>query len=142
MNQDRGREMSTFLLSAILAAVGIVSVVSLIGAIGVASFVLVSGPLAYRLVITALLCFSILFEIAMVVFRSLGIIAEGSQVITALTLAFALVGTLVGAYFGVKASDKTQGAIERANETANRALAEMDPEAGKRVVRDTSRTTA
>jgi hypothetical protein len=132
--------MSTFLLSAILTAVGTVSVVSLIGAIGVASFVLVSGPLAYRLVITALLCFGVFSQIALVVFRSLGVIDEGSQIITALALAFALVGTLVGAYFGTLASDKTQGAIERANETANRALAEMDHEASERVQRVTSRT--
>ena len=133
--------MSTFLLSAILTAVGTLSVVSLIGAIGVASFVLVSGPLAFRLVITALLCFGVFFQIVMVVFRSLGVIDEGPQIITALSLAFALVGTLVGAYFGTLASDKTQGAVERANETANRALAEMDLEAGRRVMRDTSRTT-
>jgi hypothetical protein len=46
---------------------------------------------------------------------------------------------VIGAYFGIKASNDTaersQGAIERANETANRALAELLPEVGKQIMR-------
>ena len=52
---------------------------------------------------------------------------------------FTIVSTVVGTYFGIKTSsdtrDKLQGSIDKAIETANRALAEMAPEAGRRVMR-------
>jgi hypothetical protein len=75
----------------------------------------------------------------MVVFQDL--FENATEVSTMLGSLFAVVGTVVGAYFGIKTSgdtrDKMQGTIERSNEIANRALAELDPETSRRVVRDT-----
>ena len=101
------------------------------------------SPYGFYIVALALVLVSLIAFSALLIFKTL--FENATDVTTVLASLFAVVGTLVGAYFGVKASsdatDKTQGAVERANETANRALAEMDPEAGRRVIRDTSRTT-
>jgi hypothetical protein len=52
---------------------------------------------------------------------------------------FTVVGTVVGAYFGIKvssdATDKSQSAIQKANNTANRALAALPPETAAEVLR-------
>ena len=63
-----------------------------------------SGPLAYRLVLTAILCVSGMFVVVMAIFGFLGVFDEATQVVAALSSAFAVIGTLVGAYFGIKAS--------------------------------------
>ncbi len=64
---------------------------------------------------------------------------EAAVVTTALSTLFGIFGTVIGAYFGIKASNDTaersQGAIERANQTANRALAELPPDVGKEIMR-------
>jgi|SRR5215216_4305860 len=137
--------MSTSFLVAILVAVGLVGVTTAIGAIGVTSFVFTSGPLPFRFVITALICLTVFFEIVMVVSRSLGIFDEGTQVITALMLAFAAFGILVATYFGIQSSsdsaDRRQVAIEKPTNTANWALSQLDPEVGRRIVRDKNRAT-
>lgn len=56
---------------------------------------------------------------------------------TALSSLFAVVGTMIGAYLGIKTSgdtrDAAQGAVQRAHETINRALAELPPVVGRRV---------
>src|SRR5688572_16866119 len=59
-----------------------------------------TDPLAYRLVVTAILCVSILFIVVMVFFGWRGVFKEDAQVVAALTSAFAVIGTIVGAYFG------------------------------------------
>jgi hypothetical protein len=64
---------------------------------------------------------------------------EGALVTTALSTLFGIFGTVIGAYFGIKASNDTaersQGAIEKANQTANRALAELSPDVGRQIMR-------
>jgi hypothetical protein len=84
-------------------------------------------PYAYYVVALALvLASTVLFK-------------EAAVITTALSTLFGIFGTVIGAYFGIKASNDTaersQGAIERANETANRALAELPPEVGKEIMR-------
>src|SRR5919107_6165624 len=78
----------------------------------------------------------------MLIFRNL--FENATDVTTVLSSMFAVVGTLVGAYFGVKASndatDKVRDNLIRTRDITNRALAELDPEVGKRVMRDASRT--
>jgi len=71
----------------------------------------------------------------MLIFK--GAFENATDVTTVLSSLFAVVGTVVGAYLGIKTSgdtrDTMQGAAERAHETANRALAELPPEVGRRV---------
>jgi hypothetical protein len=84
---------------------------------------------------------------------------NATTVIAALGSLFTLIGTIVGAYFGIKvsndtsersrgaiekahgsameANEKTQKANERAqkaNDTAKKALAELDPDVARRIV--------
>jgi hypothetical protein len=96
-----------------------------------------SPPYALYVVALALGLASIVFVLVMLIFRNA--FQDPAVVTTALSTLFGIFGTVVGAYFGIKASndaaDKAQGAIERANETANRALAELPPEVGKRIMR-------
>ena len=95
-----------------------------------------SRPYAFYVVVIALSLVSVVFLVAIGVgiFKDL-FVAE--QITTALGSLFTLVGTVVGTYFGIKISgdttSKAQGAIERANNRANKALAALPPEEGKRV---------
>jgi hypothetical protein len=70
------------------------------------------GPLAYRLVVIAVLCVTFMFIVVMVVFGLLRLFAEATQVVAALSSAFAVIGTLVGAYFGIKSSSEARNTIE------------------------------
>jgi hypothetical protein len=64
---------------------------------------------------------------AMLVFK--GVFTNVTDVTTVLSALFTVVGAVVGTYFGIKSSgdtrDKAQSAIEKSNETANRALEEL-----------------
>jgi|SRR5215217_2410751 len=101
-----------------------------------------ASPYAFYVVTLALVLVSLVAFSTMLIFR--GLFENATDVTAVLSSLFAVVGTLVGTYFGIKASsdtsDKARDTIERANEVTNRALAELDPEAGRRVVRDASRT--
>jgi hypothetical protein len=85
---------------------------------------------ALALVLVSVVAFS-----AMLIFK--GAFENATDVTTVLSSLFAVVGTVVGAYLGIKTSgdtrDTMQGVAERAHETANRALAELPPEVGRRV---------
>jgi hypothetical protein len=99
-------------------------------------------PYGLYVVALALVLISLVAFSAMLIFRNL--FENATDVTTVLSSMFAVVGTLVGAYFGVKASndatDKVQDNLIRTRDITNRALAELDPEVGKRVMRDASRT--
>ncbi len=96
----------------------------------------VSPAYAFRVVVIALSLASgvFLLTIGVGIFKNLFM---AGQITTALASLFTLVGTVVGTYFGIKVSsdttDKTQGVIERANDRANKALAALDPQEGKRI---------
>jgi hypothetical protein len=66
------------------------------------------GPLAYRLVVIAVLCVTFMFIVVMVVFGLLRVFDEATQVVAALSSAFAVIGTLVGAYFGLSQAAKPE----------------------------------
>lgn len=89
-------------------------------------------PLSYRLVVIAILCVSALFIVVMLFFGWRGVIKDDAQVVAALTSAFGIIGTLVGAYFGIKSSNdardtvenvhsKTTGAVQQAASAAQHA---------------------
>jgi hypothetical protein len=84
------------------------------------------------LVLISLVAFS-----AMWIFKD--VFENATDVTTVLGALFTVVGTVVGTYFGIKTSgdtrDKLQTTIDKANETANRALAELPPEKAREVVR-------
>ena len=87
---------------------------------------------AFYVVVIALSLAATVFVLVMLIFRSLFVdAAEVSSL-------FTVVGTVLGAYFGIKVSgdttDKTRGAIERAKDTANRVLAALPPEEARQVV--------
>jgi hypothetical protein len=72
-----------------------------------------AGPLAYRLVLTAILCVSVMFVVVMAIFGFLGVFDEATQVVAALSSAFAVIGTLVGAYFGIKSSSEARDTVDK-----------------------------
>jgi hypothetical protein len=67
------------------------------------------------------------------------VFTDPTDVTTVLGSWFTVVGSVVGAYFGIKASsdatDKSQSAIQKANNTANHALAALPPETAAEVLR-------
>ena len=81
---------------------------------------------------------SVVFVLVMLIFK--GKFEDTALVTTALSTLFAIFGTVIGAYFGIKASNDTaersQSAIEKANQTANRALAQLPPDVGKQILRE------
>ena len=75
--------------------------------------------MAYRLVLTAILCVSAMFVVVMAIFGFLRVFDEATQVVAALSSAFAVIGTLGGAYFGIKSSSEARDTVERVqSETA------------------------
>ena len=95
-----------------------------------------SPAYSFWLATIALVLVSLVAFFAMLVFKD--VFENATDVTTVLGALFTVVGTVVGTYFGIKTSgdtrDKLQGTIDKANETANRALAELSPEAGRRAV--------
>jgi hypothetical protein len=93
-------------------------------------------PYAFYLVALALSLVSGVFLLTIGVGIFKGLFAA-EQITTALGSLFTLVGSVVGTYFGIKISsdttNKAQGAIERANDRANKALAALPPEDGKQI---------
>ncbi len=99
-------------------------------------------PLSYRLVVIAILCVSALFIVVMLFFGWRGVIKDDAQVVAALTSAFGIIGTLVGAYFGIKSSNdardtvenvhsKTTGAVQQAASAAQHAAGAAQQSAEK-----------
>jgi cytoskeletal protein RodZ len=82
------------------------------------------GPLAYRLVVIAILSVSVLFIVVMVFFGWQGIFDNAAQVVAALTSAFAVIGTLVGAYFGIKSSNDGREAVQAVHTETTGALSQ------------------
>lgn len=90
-----------------------------------------SGPLAYRLVLTAILCVTAMFVVVMIVFGLLKVFDEATQVVAALSSAFAVIGTLVGAYFGVKASSEARDTVEKVQRETAGPMREVAQQATK-----------
>ena len=94
------------------------------------------GPAyGFWLAVLSIALVSLVAFFAMLIFQD--VFENATDVTTVLSSLFAVVGTVVGTYFGIKTSgdtrDKLQGSIDKATETANRALAELPPEVGRRV---------
>jgi len=72
----------------------------------------------------------------MLAFRN--VFTEAALVTTALSTLFGIFGTVVGAYFGIKSSsdtfDKARNDVAESNERANRALAALPSDEGKKVM--------
>jgi hypothetical protein len=92
-------------------------------------------PYGFRLAAISLVLVSLVAFSAMLIFRDL--FENATDVTTVLSTLFTVVGTVVGTYFGIKTSgdtrDKLQGSIDKANETANRAMAALPPEKAREV---------
>jgi hypothetical protein len=95
-----------------------------------------SPPWNMIVVLAALVLVSIVAIVVLLYYRS--VFTSATDVTTLVGSMFTVVGTVVGAYFGVKATgdvtDKAQGAIETANNLANQALAKLPPEIASEVV--------
>jgi hypothetical protein len=93
-------------------------------------------PYAFRIAALALSLAAVVFVVVMWIFQDK--ITNGAVVTTALSTLFGVFGTVVGAYFGIKLSsdtvDKTRGAVDEANDKANRALAALDPVEANRIM--------
>jgi len=81
-------------------------------------------PLSYRLVVIAILCVSALFIVVMLFFGWRGVIKDDAQVVAALTSAFGIIGTLVGAYFGIKSSNDARDTVENVHSKTTGAVQE------------------
>ena len=95
-----------------------------------------SPAYGFWLATISLVLASLVAFFAMLIFKD--VFENATDITTVLSALFTVVGTVVGTYFGIKSSsdtrDRLQGSIDKANETANRALAELSTEAGRRVV--------
>ena len=96
------------------------------------------GPAyGFWLAVLSIALVSLVAFFAMLMFQD--VFENATDVTTVLSSLFAVVGTVVGTYFGIKTSgdtrDKLQGTIDKATETANRALAELPPDKAREVVR-------
>jgi Kef-type K+ transport system membrane component KefB len=105
-------------------------------------------PYAFYVAVVAIVAPCLVYFLSMWVFGDLF-----QDAATSLGSLFTLIGTVAGAYFGIKVSNDTsarsQGAIERAHgraeeaneraqqahDTAQQALAELDPNVARRIVR-------
>jgi hypothetical protein len=89
-----------------------------------------SPPYNFRIAAIALILAAFAFALSMFIFG--GLFKEATEVTTALGTLFTLMGSVVGAYFGIKASndaaDKAQGEIKAANKSAKAAFGELDPQ--------------
>jgi hypothetical protein len=109
-----------------------------------------SAPYAFFVAALAIVGACLVFVLSMWIFGDL--FKNATTVIAALGSLFTLIGTIVGAYFGIKVSsdtsERSQGAIERAHgtteeatrraeqahDTAQQALAELDPDVARKIV--------
>jgi ketosteroid isomerase-like protein len=85
-----------------------------------------STPLAYRLVLYSILGVIIAFLVVMLTFAGFGIFTEGdaANAAAALSALFGIIGTLVGAYFGIKTSSSAQDILhDQATTTTQAATA-------------------
>jgi hypothetical protein len=87
-----------------------------------------SPPLNFRIAAIVLVLASLIFVVTMVVFA--GLFKEATEVTTALGSLFTLMGTVVGAYFGIKSTqdtaDKATKQVEEAHKRENAALGALD----------------
>lgn len=104
---------------------------------------------SYRLVVTAILSVTAAFIIIMGLFAFLRVFDKdnAANITAALSSLFGIVGTLVGAYFGIKASsdaqdrsaDTAQQAVTQQKETAQTSMTDHK-ETAQRVVADQKET--
>ena len=112
-----------------------------------------SRPYGMIVALAALILMSLVAFAAMLMFRD--VFENATDVSTVLASLFAVVGTVVGAYFGIKTSgdardkmqetiestnrmrDSMQGIIDREKERSTRALAQLDSETRERILKDT-----
>jgi uncharacterized membrane protein len=111
-----------------------------------------SPPYAFFVAALAIVGACLVFGLSVWIFGDL--FKNATTVIAALGSLFTLIGTIVGAYFGIKVSsdtsERSQGAIERAHGsteeatrraeqahvTAQQALAELDPTVARKIVQE------
>jgi len=93
---------------------------------------------SYRLVVTAILSVTIAFIVIMGMFALLKVFDKdnAANITAALSSLFGIVGTLVGAYFGIKASGDAQ---DRSAETAQQAVSHQK-ETAQQAVTDQKET--
>jgi SnoaL-like domain len=84
-----------------------------------------STPFAYRLVLFSVLGVIIAFLVVMLTFAGFGIFTEGdaANAAAALSALFGIIGTLVGAYFGIKTSSSAQDILHDQATTTTQAAA-------------------
>jgi hypothetical protein len=101
-----------------------------------------SFPWSMVVVLAALLAVTVGAIWVLVVYES--VFQDPTDVTSLMGSWFTVVGTLVGAYFGIKTSsdttDKTLGAIETSNNTTNQALAHLPPQIATSLVPGTQGT--
>jgi hypothetical protein len=95
-----------------------------------------SSPWNMYVVLVALVLVSVGAIVVLIAYRS--VFDSATDVTTVLGSWFTVVGTLVGAYFGIKATSDAnttaQSTIMSANNTANQALGALSPEDASKIV--------
>jgi hypothetical protein len=98
--------------------------------------VMASSPWNMYVVLVALALVSVGAIVVLLAYRD--VFENATDVTTVLGSWFTVVGTIVGAYFGIKASsdatDRAQSATQMANNRANQALAKLSPETADEVL--------
>jgi hypothetical protein len=95
-----------------------------------------SGPWNMYVVLVALILVSVGAVLVLLTYRS--VFDSATDVTTVLGSWFTVVGTIVGAYFGIKATSdanaQSQGTILSATNTTNQALGALDPRVASTIV--------
>jgi hypothetical protein len=95
-----------------------------------------SSPWNMYVVLAALTLVSVGAVLVLLTYRS--VFENATDVTTVLGSWFTVVGTIVGAYFGIKATsdanDTAQGTIISATNTTNQALGALDPAVASKIV--------
>jgi hypothetical protein len=76
-------------------------------------------PWAFYVVVIAFLCVTLIFLVVWL-YPTPGIFTQSSQVIAVLSATFGIIGTLVGAYLGIKTSGDARDTVERVNANAEK----------------------
>jgi uncharacterized protein YacL len=65
---------------------------------------------------------------------------DGAVMVSAMSTLFAVIGTIIGAYFGIKVTndnaEKTQAAIKEANDKETEAFGALDPAEAQRILEE------
>ncbi len=97
-------------------------------------------PYAFRIAALGILVAAAVFLVLMLIFRK---DIDGAVMVSAMSTLFTVIGTIIGAYFGIKLTndnaEKTQAAIKEASDKETEAFGALDPAEAKQILEERRR---